>query len=145
VLVKFELSALRRTRGRDYAVRFLFGGMVTLLAGLIADQFGPAIGGLFLAFPAIFPASASLIQMKERDKKRAAGMRGRQRGRRAAGADAAGAAMGCIGLAAFAVVVATLLARWPAWLVLSCALLAWGAGSVATWIACRRLRRIFRR
>jgi hypothetical protein len=32
------------------------------VVGLIAARFGPVVGGLFLAFPAIFPASATLIE-----------------------------------------------------------------------------------
>jgi Protein of unknown function (DUF3147) len=50
-------------------VRFLFGGICTVGAGLIARRYGPGIGGLFLAFPAIFPASATLIQTHEKEKK----------------------------------------------------------------------------
>jgi hypothetical protein len=30
--------------------------------GLLAKKFGSTVGGLFLAFPAIFPASATLIE-----------------------------------------------------------------------------------
>src|SRR5712671_5535227 len=68
------------------------------LAGIIANKFGPSIGGLFLAFPAIFPASATLIEKYEKQKKEKEGLRGTQRGRQAASVDAAGAAMGSIGL-----------------------------------------------
>ena len=35
----------------------------------VPKQFGPAVGGLFLAFPAIFPASATLIEKDESQKK----------------------------------------------------------------------------
>jgi len=42
--------------------RFVFGGMVTALAGLVADHYGPILGGLFLAFPGIFPAGVSLVE-----------------------------------------------------------------------------------
>jgi hypothetical protein len=35
-----------------------FGGICTVGAGLIAKPYGAGIGRLFLAFPAIFPASA---------------------------------------------------------------------------------------
>ncbi len=55
--------------GDDYAIRFLFGGLITVAAGIIAKRFGPGIGGLFLAFPAIFPASATLIEKHEKEKK----------------------------------------------------------------------------
>jgi hypothetical protein len=102
MLVKFESSSVRETKWSEYATRFIFGGTVTLLAGVIADRFGPGIGGLFLAFPAIFPASASLIQRHQRQKKERAGLDGNRRGRLAAGIDADGAAVGCLGLMAFA-------------------------------------------
>lgn len=62
MLIKFKTSALRRTRWYEYALRFFFGGAVTVGAGLIAKFYGPVFGGLFLAFPAIFPASATLVQ-----------------------------------------------------------------------------------
>jgi hypothetical protein len=46
-----------------------FGGLITAIAGVIASQFGRAVGGVFLAFPAIFPASATLIEKHEKQKK----------------------------------------------------------------------------
>jgi len=109
MLVRFDVSSFRRTTASEYATRFVFGGIVTLLAGLIADKFGPAMGGLFLAFPAIFPASASLIDKHQQVQKRRAGLNGKRRGQVAAGVDAAGAAMGCFGLVAFAVIAWKLL------------------------------------
>jgi len=39
----------------DYAARFVFGGLVTAVAGIIANKFGPAIGGLFLGFSGDLP------------------------------------------------------------------------------------------
>ena len=36
--IEFDLSALRRTRWHEYALRFFFGGAVTVAAGLIAKQ-----------------------------------------------------------------------------------------------------------
>src|SRR5215467_11214492 len=90
MLVKFELASFRKTHWHEYATRFVFGGIVTLLAGLIADRFGPVVGGLFLAFPAIFPAGASLIAEHETEKKEKAGANRTRRGRHAAGVDAGG-------------------------------------------------------
>ena len=49
---------------------------MTVVAGLIAARFGPVIGGLFLAFPAIFPASATLIEKHVRERKEKAGLPG---------------------------------------------------------------------
>src|ERR1700758_1707412 len=103
--ISLDPSALRRTRWNEYAIRFLFGGAVTAITGLIAKEFGPRVAGLFLAFPAIFPASATLIEKHEKQKKQHAGFDGTSRGRTIASVDAAGAAMGSLGLIAFALVV----------------------------------------
>ncbi len=67
---------------------------MTVLAGLIAKHFGPVVGGLFLAFPAIFPASATLLDRDQREKKRRAGIPATLRGRLAVALDARGAAIG---------------------------------------------------
>jgi Protein of unknown function (DUF3147) len=66
MIVQLNPSALRETHWYEYLIRFALGGAVTVVAGLIAARFGPVVGGLFLAFPAIFPASATLIE-KERE------------------------------------------------------------------------------
>jgi len=58
--ITVNVSTLGQTKWYEYAVRFLFGGLITALAGIIAKKFGPVFGGLFLAFPAIFPARVRL-------------------------------------------------------------------------------------
>jgi hypothetical protein len=103
--LRVDLSSLRRTRWHAYLVRFVLGGAMTVIAGLIAKHFGPVVGGLFLAFPAIFPASATLIDRDEREKKRKAGIPSTLRGRLAVALDARGAALGSIALAAFACLI----------------------------------------
>ncbi len=107
--VHADFSALRRTKWYEYAIRFLFGGIITAITGMIAKKFGPEVGGLFLAFPAIFPATATLIEKHEKQKKQRKGLNGTKRGRLAAGVDAAGAAMGAGGLLVFALIVWKLL------------------------------------
>jgi hypothetical protein len=131
--IVIDFSSLRQTTWQQYSVRFLVGGIITALVGLIGRGFGPGIGGLFLAFPAIFPASATLIEKHELQKKQRAGLAGVSRSREVAGADAAGAAMGSIGLFAFAFTVYKTLAIYPAWLVLTAAVLIWVAVSVLVW------------
>ena len=88
--VKFDLSALAATKWHEYGIRFFFGGAITVIAGVLAKEFGPVFGGLFLAFPAIFPASATMVENHEREKKREAGISGSCRGRQAAALDARG-------------------------------------------------------
>ena len=100
MIVQFKPSALRQTRWYEYLVQFVLGGAMTVVAGLIAARFGPAVGGLFLAFPAIFPASATLIEKHVRERKEKAGLSGARRGKEAAALDAGGAALGSFGLGA---------------------------------------------
>jgi hypothetical protein len=100
--IKVNAGAIFQTKWYEYAMRFVIGGGITVVAGLIAERFGPAIGGLFLAFPAIFPASATLIEKHEVEKKRKAGLRPGERGRLAVALDAAGATMGGVAMIAFA-------------------------------------------
>ncbi|MFZ0299784.1 MAG: DUF3147 family protein [Candidatus Sulfotelmatobacter sp.] len=131
--IQVDLSTLRQGKWYEYAVRFLFGGIITALAGIIAKKFGPGIGGLFLAFPAIFPASATLIEKHEKEKKESLGLHGTARGRSAASVDAAGSSMGSIGLLVFALAVSQFLQRDPPWIVLPAATLLWLAVSLAVW------------
>jgi hypothetical protein len=74
--ISIDLSGLRKTRWYEYTVRFVFGGLTTAATGLIARRFGPRTGGLFLAFPAIFPATATLVEKHEKQKKRRTGSKG---------------------------------------------------------------------
>jgi hypothetical protein len=133
VKIKITTDGLRESQWYEYVVRFVFGGTVTALTGINAKRFGPEIGGLFLAFPAIFPATATLIEKHEKRKKAEAGLNGTARGRVAAGVDAAGAAMGSIGLGIFAVIVWQGLPKTTAGLVLTIATLAWLVTSVGVW------------
>ncbi|MDR3735797.1 MAG: DUF3147 family protein, partial [Acidobacteriaceae bacterium] len=130
---------LNDIKPREIGMRFLFGGACTVAAYLIARHFGPAVGGLFLAFPAIFPASASLIEKHEKSDKATVGSDGTERGRLAAGLDAAGTAMGCIGLMGFALVVWQALPLQGGQVALAEASLAWLALAVTVWLL--RVRR----
>jgi hypothetical protein len=133
VKVSADFSALKKTKWHDYAVRFLLGGSVTVVAGVLAKYYGPVFGGLFLAFPAIFPASATLVDKHEREKKQRAGIKQTTRGRQVAGVDAAGAALGSLGLATFAYVVWKLLPVWNVAGVFIVAVSAWFCVSVTLW------------
>jgi hypothetical protein len=92
-----------------------------------------------------FPASASLIQKHEREKiKKRAGLDGTKRGRVATGIDAAGAAMGCVGLAAFAVTVGKLMPRIPTAVTLTLATVTWAMTGVMVRVLRRRALRLNR-
>lgn len=121
-----NLGALGEHSWTDYAIRFAFGGGVTVLAGLIAHWYGPVVGGLFLAFPAILPASVTLVT--------------RHHGIDEAREETFGAALGSVGLLGFGATVWFLAERWSPWLVLPLASVAWLAASVALWWALTSVR-----
>src|ERR1700689_1984538 len=99
--ISVNLSALREAKWYQFVLRFLFGGTICVLAGVIAEKYGPEVGGLFLAFPAIFPASATLMENEQKEKKQRAGLHGTIRGKKVAGVDAVGAALGSPGMVVF--------------------------------------------
>ena len=99
--IRFSPSSLREGRWYEYLIRFALGGAVTVFTGLISSRYGPSVGGLFLALPAIFCASATLIEKHEIRRKREAGFVGERRGQGAAALDAAGAALGALGMLGF--------------------------------------------
>jgi hypothetical protein len=121
--------------------------MLRLRARWIGDSFGrrrstafrTGSSGLFLAFPAIFCASATLIEKHERERKEKLGLSGYRRGTDAAALDVAGAGLGSIGLAAFGLGV-WLLAPTLAFGSLALSSVAWLLVSVLLW----RLRRVVR-
>lgn len=76
----------------DYALRFGFGCAIALVSGLIGMWFGPKVGGVLLGFPAILPASLTLVQKKE--------------GKDSASVDSIGATLGAIAMIVFALFVA---------------------------------------
>jgi len=133
VEIQIHSEVLGDTKWYEYAVRFLFGGLITALAGIIAKKFGPEIGGLFLAFPAILPASATLIEKHEKQEKERLGLTGTKRAAEAASVDAAGAAIGTIGLACFALLVWKAIPNHMPWLVLLGAAFLWMGLSFFLW------------
>jgi hypothetical protein len=114
---KFNPDELGAHRLRDYVIRFCFGAGITLVAGLIGMKFGPRLGGVFLAFPAILPASLTLIEQKE--------------GRERAAIDSLGAVLGAIAMIAFAVIVSLSVVRLGPVVALGIALVMWLMVAVA--------------
>ncbi|MGW4557383.1 DUF3147 family protein [Streptomyces sp. NPDC004365] len=117
--VRVDWRAAMRTPRKDVLLRFGFGAGVSLLAAVVSALFGPFIGGVFLAFPAILLASLTLVAEEE--------------GIRRARDDARGAALGTLGLWAFAVVAAVLVRHHSAWLALGAATAAWAGVSLAAY------------
>jgi hypothetical protein len=139
MLVKVDASRLRETRWHEFAVRFFLGGLITAFAGIMGHKYGASVGGLFLAFPAIFPASATLIDKHEKTKKERAGLNGHGRARQLVSVDAAGTAIGSIGLCVFALVIHELIRHHSTWLVIAAATLAWAGLSVLLWYLRKRV------
>jgi hypothetical protein len=129
--VKSDLARLRQIGGQEVILRFVLGGIITASAGAIATEFGPAVGGLFLAFPAILPASLTLVE-KHENKKTSARMRGR-RGRQAAAADATGAVLGSMGMIAFGFLVWQYASNYNPCIVLGCATGVWSIVTMGLW------------
>jgi purine-cytosine permease-like protein len=132
--IKVDPTVLKEIRWYQIVARFCIGGLITAATGIIAKRFGPAVGGLFLAFPAIFPASATLIEKHECEEKEEAGMEGTKQARQAVSVDAAGAAIGSIGLLFFALFVTEFVGKFNSWLVMLGATLTWAVISVSLWL-----------
>jgi len=133
MIPSLDFSSLEEGHWWQFAVRFVLGGAVTVCTGLIAQYFGPVVGGLFLAFPAIFPATATLIEGHEREKKCKAGIDGRARGRKAAALDAAGAVLGGWGMLCFGCAAWLALPRYSTVLALVLAAMLWLIVSASLW------------
>ena len=139
VPIRCDFGEMRRTKPGEYLSRFLFGCAVTLVASLVAKWAGPVIGGLFLAFPGIFPPSISLVEKKEIERKREAGVAGKERGCVLASVHAAGASEGAFGLMSFAAVVWLGLPRFGPVPTMLAATAAWFVVAFAAWWVRERL------
>lgn len=106
-----DFSQLKNSKLRDYAIRFLFGGVVSVLAALISQWTTGRIGGIFTAFPAILLASLTII--------------GEQDGQRASEEDARGGVVGAIGLVIAAIVLSVTLGHMADALSLLISLVVW--------------------
>lgn len=106
-----DVRKLRDATARQMAVRFALGAAVSIVAGVISKSVGARFGGLFLAFPAILPASLTFVEDKEN--------------RQMADRDATGAILGGLALVVFAAVGESLFHRRNSAVVLALALVAW--------------------
>ena len=111
-----------------YLVRFAFGAGISLGAGLIGMKFGAVVGGVFLGFPAVLPASLTLIEKKS--------------GKEEAAIDSEGAILGAVALVLYAVVVVFTATKLGVIVTLLLALLVWLAVAVGLYfLVVRVLRR----
>jgi len=117
---QIDASRLKNIKYSEYLVRVLFGGLISLGTGIVAHALGPVVAGLFLGFPAILPATLTLVERHKDD--------------RAASRDALGAAAGSVGLVVFGLVVWRASAHWPDAFSLGTAALLWLLVGVLLWI-----------
>ena len=120
-LFAVEPEKLKKVRGREVAIRFGFGATVSIVAGAVSLLFNPVVAGLFLAFPAILPASVTLIEQKESTAE--------------AVHDIEGATIGALGLAVFAVVAGVGFRHTTALVALGAASAAWLVSSCLLYVA----------
>jgi len=132
--VQLNFSALARIKWSEVAVRFLFGGAVTVIVGVLASRFGPYVGGLFLAFPAIFPASVTLLAKKQEQRE------SRTRAKDASAIETRGSRFGAIGLAGFGLIVWLTLETWNSAVVMLLATAVWLCVAGVLWEASRKFR-----
>jgi hypothetical protein len=114
---RFQPGRIKEARFRDFAIRFAFGGTISVVAALIGAVSNESIGGIFIAFPAIILASLTLID-KEEDREHAS-------------YDAVGAALGAIGFIACAFFISYTLEQVPVAASLGIGLLIWLVVSLA--------------
>jgi hypothetical protein len=126
VVPEVELGKLRKAKPRDYVIRFALGAVISIGAAIASKAVGARFGGIFLAFPAILPASLTLIQEKE--------------GTRRADRDAVGAVLGGAALIAFAMIAELSLRRIEPYLAVILALLGWIVASVGLYALLAWLR-----
>jgi hypothetical protein len=119
-MMNIDFSQFKKIKMQDYAIRFLFGGAVSVLAQLIALGTTGRIGGIFTTFPAILLASLTIINKKE--------------GREAAAADARGGIVGSVGLVIAAIVLSVTLGLLVPALSLLFALAIWLACSIGLYL-----------
>ena len=137
--VSMDFGKLKMTTRADYFSRFVFGGLVTVAATLIANRFGPVVGGLFLAFPGILPPGLTLTEKHVVKKKARLGGSGTSFGRAEASVEAAGASAGSLGLIAFGFGLWKSMPVYPLLPSLLIALGAWLVVGFAFWWARKRL------
>lgn len=124
---QLDLGALTEQKAGDYLVRFAFGAGISAVAAIIGIALGARPGGVLLAFPAILPASLTLIERKSnRDQ---------------AVVDVTGAIIGGAALIVFAAAAAWALPRMNPIVSVIVAGVLWAVSAVGLYVLVVRLRR----
>jgi uncharacterized protein DUF3147 len=123
---RLELRRAREVPFQHLAVRFALGAAISVAAALIGTAVGTRFGGMFLAFPAILPASLTLIEHEE--------------GVRRADRCAVGAVLGGAALLVFAGGAEAALGHLAAGVALAVATVAWAGAACVLYIVLACLR-----
>lgn len=110
---------------KDYAIRFAFGGAVSVVAALIGRWTNVPFGGVFTAFPAILLASLTLI--------------GEKYGREQSAEDAEGGVIGAFAFVVAAIFIANIIMYISGAASLLLALGIWTALAVALYLLAIRI------
>jgi hypothetical protein len=121
LIPKLDFGAIAKQKPSAYLTRFAFGAGISLGAGLIGMFFGPVVGGIFLGFPAILPASLTLIEKKA--------------GAQQAAIDSEGAILGALAMVVYAVLVVITATKIGVVATLVLALLVWVVVAVGLYFA----------
>ena len=122
--IAWDIGRLHDVKASELTVRFAFGAAVSVAAAIAGKIFGPMVGGMFLAFPAILPAALTLVERKH--------------GTEAAVHDQRGALLGAFGMVAFAVVATLAFTHLSVGIVVILASAAWTAWQLACTSRSRR-------
>jgi hypothetical protein len=128
--VGIDVHALREVSIKELAIRFAFGAGVSLVAAAVGQLAGSFAGGMMLAFPAILPATVTLLERSD--------------GREEAVRDVQEAVLGALGLSVFALVLVATLPHEHGRLALPLAVAAWAGSSMLAYTAAEALRRRLR-
>jgi uncharacterized membrane protein (GlpM family) len=118
--VAVDPGQIKKSSWTDFVVRIVFGGVISIVVYLVGQRFGPSVAGLFLAFPAIMPATVTLVQ--------------KHAGQGKAVSAARGTMAGTVGLLAFGLSVWLLSPHLAGWRVLVVAAIAWLVAALASWL-----------
>jgi uncharacterized membrane protein (GlpM family) len=122
-LFGIDPGAVREVGVGELAIRFVFGAGVSMVAGVVSLVWGARVGGVLLAFPAILPATLTLIEQQESKEQ--------------AEQDDEGAVIGAAALGAFAGTAWWLLDGHSALVALTAATLAWLIVAVGLYVIIR--------
>jgi hypothetical protein len=126
-LPRVQLAKLKEVEPGDLLVRIAFGALISVIAGVVSLVWNAKAGGMFLAFPAILPATLTLIEKKE--------------SKREAEEDDEGALLGSVAMFSFAATSVWALATFAAGIALAAATGAWAVTAIGLYVVVVLVRR----